>query len=91
MQHFQALRKELEAAELQECTFHPQLCRRTGRAAATSCKRGAVEPVKLPLHERLAHLEMQRRSARSTFVIAAAAPAADMALKGRPCRRSTYG
>ena len=61
VQHFQTLRKELEVAELRECTFRPQLCRRMGRATATSCKRDAVGPVKLPLHERLAHLEMQRR------------------------------
>ena len=61
VQQFQALRKDLEAAKLQECTFRPRLCTRTRKAAAQSCNCDAPGPKRLPLHERLAQLEMLQR------------------------------
>ena len=75
----EALRKELEAAQLQECTFRPQLLPRLGHrrvSAARGAAAEAAEPAgdagpaqqqaaapRLPLHERLADLEKHRRYA----------------------------
>ena len=69
----EALRKEVEAAALQECTFRPQLQPRgkqhhtktgapAGRAPspASGAQADATLP-RIPLHERLAELQKHRR------------------------------